>query len=64
MTGTALCAERSGVPVILEMTGDAVHGCALEDIVRVAGDATGSSVLAFQFEGELRVIHGAIPAVG
>ena len=57
VTGSALCAKRTGVRIIFKMTGRAIHGRAFEQIILMTICTSSGCMLAVELEGEFRMIH-------
>ena len=64
VTSPALCAKAARMGIIVNMTGGAIHGRALEQIILMAICTGGCCMFAIEFEGKLRVVNfGGFPAI-
>ena len=65
VTGSALCAKRTGMSIIFQMAGRAVLRRAFELVIFMAVCAGGLHMFAFKREGKFRMVHfGGLPAFG
>ena len=65
MTGSTLCAKRTGMSIIFQMAGRTVLRRAFELVIFMAVCAGGLHMFAFKRECKLRVIYfGGLPAFG